>query len=249
MGLVLKNLPQLMLCIMLGQQVRSRSQAPPCRATIIACDANSPVIEPSASVEEMQRWANFEEQFDVRSLAGVSAPLGFWDPVGFSTSASQGRVRFYREVEIKHGRVAMLAAVGFPLAEQFHPLFGGNVDVPSYIAFQQTPLQTFWPLVLAAVSAFEVRSISSFDSPISAKGFYALLADDQAPRLQVERSPFTIKADHIPGDLGFDPLGLQPQSKTQLLDMQTKELNHGRLAMIAITGMVVQELVTGAKLF
>ena len=244
MGFGLKNLPQLML-----GQVRSRSLAPPCRATIIACDANSPVIEPSASVEEMQRWANFEEQFDVRSLAGVSAPLGFWDPVGFSTSASQGRVRFYREVEIKHGRVAMLAAVGFPLAEQFHPLFGGNVDVPSYIAFQQTPLQTFWPLVLAAVSAFEVRSISSFDSPISAKGFYALLADDQAPPLQVEQSPFMIKADHIPGDLGFDPLGLQPQSKTELLAMQTKELNNGRLAMIAMTGMVVQELVTGAKLF
>lgn len=143
----------------------------------------------------------------------------------------------------------MLAAVGFPLAEQFHPLFGGNIDMPSYIAFQQTPLQTFWPLVLAAVSAFEVRSISSFDSPISAKGFYALLADDQAPPLQVEQSPFTIKADHIPGDLGFDPLGLQPQSKTELLAMQTKELNNGRLAMIAMTGMVVQELVTGAKLF
>jgi hypothetical protein len=31
--------------------------------------------------------------------------------------------------------------------------------------------------------------------------------------------------------------------------MQDKELNHGRLAMVGITGMVAQELVTGAKLF
>ena len=30
---------------------------------------------------------------------------------------------------------------------------------------------------------------------------------------------------------------------------QTKELNNGRLAMLAIAGMVGQELVTGAKLF
>ena len=42
----------------------------------------------------------------------------------------------------------MLAALGYPLAEVFHPLFGGNIDTPSFIAFQQTPLQTFWPAVV-----------------------------------------------------------------------------------------------------
>ena len=47
-------------------------------------------------------------------------------------------VRFFRtavvraEVELKHCRVAMLAALGFPLAEQFHPLFGGDIDTPSW---------------------------------------------------------------------------------------------------------------------
>jgi hypothetical protein len=30
--------------------------------------------------------------------------------------------------------------------------------------------------------------------------------------------------------------------------MQDKEINNGRLAMIAIAGMVVQELVSGSKL-
>ena len=34
------------------------------------------------------------------------------------------------------------------MLQQFHPLFGGEVDVPSYIAFQETPLQTFWPFVI-----------------------------------------------------------------------------------------------------
>ncbi len=38
----------------------------------------------------------------------------------------------------------------------------------------------------------------------------------------------------------FDPLGLKPTDEEDLKDMQTKELNNGRLAMIAITGFVVQ---------
>ena len=60
------------------------------------------------------------------------------------------------EVELKHCRVAMLAALGYPIAEQFHPLFGGNIDVPSYVAYQQTPLQTFWPVVLLYVGIVEI---------------------------------------------------------------------------------------------
>lgn len=71
----------------------------------------------------------------------LGSPLGFFDPAGFSKEASEGRIKFYREVEIKHGRVAMLAALGFPIAEIYHPLFGGDIDVPSYVAFQETPLQ------------------------------------------------------------------------------------------------------------
>ena len=39
------------------------------------------------------------------------------------------QVKFYREVELKHGRVAMLASLGFLVGEQFHPLFGGQINV------------------------------------------------------------------------------------------------------------------------
>ena len=67
-------------------------------------------------------------------------------------------------------------------------------------------------------------------------------------------SPFggelwSIRSDYASGDLGFDPLGLKPNNPAELKDMQTKELNNGRLAMIAIAGMVGQELSTGNKLF
>merc|ERR1719484_279588 len=153
-----------------------------------------------------------------KTLPGITGPLDFFDPAGFCSQEgiTEGKIRFYREVEIKHARVAMLAAFGFVVAEQFHPLFGGSIDVPSYIAFQETPLQTFWPTVVFIISIAEVFSVFTFQNP---------------------------------GDLGFDPLGLKPTDAAELAEMQTKELNNGRLAMVGIAGMVVQELVSGQKLF
>ena len=74
-----------------------------------------------------------------QELPGVSGPLGFFDPLGFCSEATEGKIKFYREVEVKHARMAMLAAIGFPIAEQFHPLFATD-DAPSFSAFQQTPL-------------------------------------------------------------------------------------------------------------
>jgi len=181
-----------------------------------------------AQVAKVQEAVRLKAQ----DMAGVTSPLGFFDPLGFSSDVSEGKLLFYREVEVKHGRVAMLAALGFLVAEQFHPLFGGDIDVPSYIAFQQTPLQTFWPAVLAAIAIPEIVQINAFNSPFTENG-----------------EKFSIRSDRIPGDFGFDPLGLKPTNSKELKEMQTKEINNGRLAMIAAAGMVAQELATGQKIF
>merc|ERR1719197_1614457 len=165
-------------------------------------------------------------------MAGVTDPVGFFDPLGFSTNCSTGKLLFYREVELKHGRVAMLAALGILVGEQFHPLFGGNINAPSYIAFQQTPLQKFWPAVVIAVAIPEIFSILTLNPP------WAQPAEG-----------WSMRPDHEPGNLGFDPLGLKPTDPKEYLEMQNKELNNGRLAMIAAAGMVAQELATGQKLF
>merc|ERR1719367_2756642 len=86
--------------------------------------------------------------------AGITPPAGFFDPLGLATVGipDAGRLLFFREVELKHGRVAMLAALGILVGEQYHPLFGGNIDSPAIYAFQETPLQTFWPAVVAALA-------------------------------------------------------------------------------------------------
>ena len=42
-----------------------------------------------------------DPSFSVRNLPGIVAPLGFFDPAGFSKDASEGRIKFFREVELK----------------------------------------------------------------------------------------------------------------------------------------------------
>merc|ERR1711871_471815 len=173
-----------------------------------------------------------------KELPGVTEPLGFWDPLGFCSDEklTEGKLKFYREVELKHGRVGMLAALGFVVGENFHPLFGGDIDAPAYLAFQQTPLETFWPAVVIAIAIPEIYSVFSFE-PVVRR-----VKEDEVGQT------WAIRADYESGDLGFDPLGLKPEDPAELKEMQTKELNNGRLAMIAAAGMIVQELATGSKL-
>ncbi len=49
----------------------------------------------------------------------------------------------------------------------------------------------------------------------------------------------------VPGDLGFDPLGLKPSDPEAWEKTQLRELKNGRLAMIAIAGMLFAEYTTG----
>ena len=138
----------------------------------------------------------------------MTEPLGFWDPLGFCSAddITEGKIKFYREVELKHGRVGMLAALGFVVGENFHPLFGGNIDAPAYLAFQQTPLETFWPLVVIAIAIPEIYSVFTFET---------VGANDSRGNPTPQGQPWAIRADHESGDLGFDPLGLKPTDATE----------------------------------
>jgi hypothetical protein len=175
------------------------------------------------------------KKFDVKDLAGVSAPFGFFDPLGFSKGKSEGKIRFYRESELKHGRVAMLASIGFLVHEQFHPMFGGRIDVPSFRAVQEINPDLVWRAGFIMGLA-EIVSIFTFNSPFPGATPYG-------------NELWTIRSDYEPGDFGFDPLLYKPKEPENYKNRCTQELNNGRLAMLAWVGMVVQELVTQEKLF
>jgi len=155
------------------------------------------------------------------SMAG---DIGF-DPMGFSDSKEN--MINYREAEIKHARLAMLAAAGWPLSELFDKkiadLFGmeavvdaGN-RVPSVLnggMGKISPLYWIGCIFLAG--------------GIDAWGYFGARKKD----------------GYFPGDLGFDPFGLYPKDEKGRLWMQTAEIKNGRLAMIAITAFCFQEAVS-----
>merc|ERR1711985_77678 len=186
------------------------------------------IVQELATGEKLATFAlmgkkakNFDGVAYAQEMPGVTEPLGFWDPLGFCSDEklTEGKLKFYREVELKHGRVGMLAALGFVVGENFHPLFGGDIDAPSYLAFQQTPLEAFWPAVVIAIAIPEIYSVFSFQ-PVNRR-----VKSDEVGQT------WAIKAEHESGNLGFDPLGLKPTDPAELKEMQTKELNNGRLAM------------------
>jgi light-harvesting complex I chlorophyll a/b binding protein 4 len=53
----------------------------------------------------------------------------------------------------------------------------------------------------------------------------------------------------VNGDLKFDPLNFKPRGAKEYKSIATKELNNGRLAMLAVAGIVAQELVTNQSIF
>jgi len=179
----------------------------------------------------------------LKSLPGAVEPLGLFDPWGASTVATVDEVKRFREAEIMHCRLSMLAAVGWLFGEETYvennPLFNGAVSGPALRQFQQVEAEGgyFWEVLILLIACCEFyRGLMAYNPP------------EQAGRRTMENS-MLFKADYSPGDLGFDPLGLAPEDPEEFRAMQNKELNNGRLAMIAVAGMAAQEEIDGLKIF
>lgn len=175
------------------------------------------------------------------ALPGAIAPFGFFDPLKISEGKSEATVSRFREAELKHGRVAMLAALGVIVGEAVEfstPLFGDKVVGPAIYQFQEADELTGYGFAAAIVGV-----IAAIESYGITKG-WETLADKNA-RDPKDRTTSQLKPGYVNGDLGFDPLGLAPKNDADFAVMQAKELSNGRLAMIGVAGMLVQELING----
>jgi len=149
---------------------------------------------------------------------------------GFSTKVSAGKVAFFREAEVKHGRVCMWASIGYLYGELFHPFFGGGFSQASYKLVNVPEMKTFWLILAVAIGVVEFN----WSIPAVKPGTGILGGE--------------YKEGRTPGDFGFDPLNLKDMLGDGEEAMQSRELNNGRLAMLAWTGMVAQEMATGKTL-
>merc|ERR1712176_741484 len=68
---------------------------------------------------------------------GVQPPVGFWDPLGFCDDGDEFDFRRRRCVEIKHGRVSMLACIGYIVPEYFK--WPGYLSPSTGLKFSDVP--------------------------------------------------------------------------------------------------------------
>jgi len=163
--------------------------------------------------------------FAFQNLPGVSKPLGFFDPLGLSKGKMDIEFKKIQESELKHGRVAMLASLGLLVQDYFHPLFGlqdKEIGLSIYhyqIVSGLYPL--FTPLLLTTIGFMEWNHII--------RGWQ----NDGLGKIA------NLREDYVVGDLGLNPFDFTEET---FKEMRTKELNHGRLAMIATVLIVLQQL-------
>jgi len=189
-------------------------------------DKSLPSEDSNEAIVSLNGWQP-DKSLPCFGLPGAVAPTGFFDPIGFSQSGISLRdVKRYREAEVQHGRVAMIAAVGYLSGEAVSGPF--SITGPANDQLQQMPPVAFAILAISITVAELKRATIGWVEPDFGSWTKTL---------------FTLRDHYYPGDVGFDPLGLKPKDAKSFADMQTRELQNGRLAMLGVAGMCAQELV------
>lgn len=157
-----------------------------------------------------------------KNFAGFIQPPS-WEPMGDGIET----LYWMRESELKHCRVAMLAVVGWiatdgalgPVALRFPGEIYSVDSIPNaYSAHDILVQQGSMGFLLLACGLIEFCT--------------------GAALVQVAKGELT---DREAGDFGLDPIGfLKGKSKDQVDNMKLKEINNGRLAMLAFGGIATQ---------
>merc|ERR1712086_591027 len=175
-------------------------------------------------------WANYTDS-PLRAYEnelGVQAPVGFWDPVGYSKDGSEEDFRRRRCSEIKHGRISMIAAMGY-ITPEF-------TKFPGYLAPHLGLKFSDVPNGLAALSKV----------PNAGWGQMVFFAG------LLETGFFVQEDGRDPGDfanagtLGVPNAGAPMEDAENRKRKLNSELANGRLAMMAIIGMFFQDGLTGS---
>ena len=162
--------------------------------------------------------------------------VGF-DPLGLASSPEQ--LLYYREAEVKHSRLAMLAAAGWPVSELLDRSIAKEIDadlgldltstldandrVPSLLNGGMDHVSpVFWGACLGLSAAIDLKGITN-----------SRYSDDSSGG-----------ETYVPGDYGWDPLGLYPSDEDGRTRMQLAEIKHGRLSMVAVVAFAAQEFVS-----
>ncbi|EGB08033.1 chlorophyll A-B binding protein [Aureococcus anophagefferens] len=196
-----------------------------------------------------------ETKADLEALATNLNPIvGYWDPLNVADTVdgafygfdNAGAIAWWRQAEIKHGRVAMAAFVGYCVqANGYHwgtKMTLGGADWPTGSPAEQwdaLPAASKWQIILFV-------------------GIMELFAESVPPHYMKGGQPgkFPSFAEAykegrgfphpVPFDL-YDPFGFSknrsPEAKARGLLV---EINNGRAAMLGIFGFLAESKVSGS---
>eukprot|EP00629_Pelagomonadales_sp_RCC1024_P009233 CAMPEP_0119272614 /NCGR_PEP_ID=MMETSP1329-20130426/8812_1 /TAXON_ID=114041 /ORGANISM="Genus nov. species nov., Strain RCC1024" /LENGTH=212 /DNA_ID=CAMNT_0007272691 /DNA_START=154 /DNA_END=792 /DNA_ORIENTATION=+ len=161
----------------------------------------------------------------------VGGEAGF-DPLGLARTPAL--LEYFRAAEIKHGRLALLASVGWPASELWdRPLSSLTKEITGLsIEPKVTALGDAPSLLNGGLDQVDPRFWGFAIGVAAAAELYALKLRFEEPGL-------------APGDLRFDPLGFYPTEKNRRRRMDLAELKHSRLAMVAVVGYAAEEYLLG----
>jgi len=185
------------------------------------------------------------DQFDAPDvLDGTLAGDAGFDPLGIAQD--RDTLFVLREAEVKHARLAMLAALGWPISELFHYQLATDIGFEDILADGGKA-----PSVLngGLDNEFVLFSLGVFFAVGGVLEFELMRRRRETPEiLQNFYNMWREDGWDTPGNYGFDPLKFGDRfckDEQAKLIMQTVEIFNGRTAMLATVGFVVQEVVTG----
>ena len=151
---------------------------------------------------------------------GAQAPLGFFDPLGLVADGDQAKFDRLRYVEIKHGRICMLAVAGYLVQE-------AGIRLPGNIDYAGTSFESI-PNGFAALSAIPQAGL------LQLIGFVGFL--ELAVMKDITGGEFIgdFRNDFI--DFGWDSFDEETKLKKRAI-----ELNQGRAAQMGILALMVHE--------
>ena len=157
----------------------------------------------------------------------LAGDVGF-DPLKLADSSST--LAWYREAEIKHARIGMLAALGWPVAEKLNGPISEALGQPSLLT-DDGRVPTIVNGGLGSVNA--VYWAAALALAVAAESTY----------LDAQLGVGMKRTDYEPGMLGFDPLGMDSKIT------RNAEIWLGRVGMMAVVGYALEESLTKAPLF
>mmetsp|Transcript_29502 Transcript_29502/g.33931 ORF Transcript_29502/g.33931 Transcript_29502/m.33931 type:complete len:240 (-) Transcript_29502:269-988(-) len=198
---------------------------------------------PSAVTKTSQTTV-YETKADLEVLANKANPIvNYFDPLGladfnFWQQGNEATIGWIREAEIKHGRVAMFAFIGYIV-------HANGITFPFPMRLDGTP----FPTVSSAPEAWDVLPNISKLQIIAFIGALEFVGE-------ADRTTHYMKGGK-PGDFPplkfinlYDPMGMSISASEEKKSAGLiKEINNGRLAMLGMFGFLSESKIEGSVPF